>query len=894
MKSHLPASSFLPLTHRAALLGLLLGAMVLLFANVAQATDLTPTTTLSAETANNTSASSSFIKSDNANAAAANTSKVSIRRLLYPGSKTKIYAHWVGWFGPSNHIQVGYKSDDPAQVHRQVEDMVSRGIDGVVVDWFGPSANPVNASTQLMKAEAEAHPGFQFIIMEDVGALGTAAKNNGCDVTDQLINDLKYAIDNYASSPAYSRIDGRPVIMFFGVTAYFIDWNKVRASVPGNPLFIFRGASWFNNAVADGAFQWVDLASSDPFDPQLGAQDYFYGAATSSSKVSYGSAYTGFADGVAAWSVNRFIHQRCGRTWLATFAEIAKFYSATNQLQAMQLVTWNDYEEGTEIESGIDNCLDVSPSISGGWLTWKVTGPGTENSVHHYSLFVSKDGQNLAKLADVSTGTHTFNLGALALPSGAYTVYVKAVGQPGIHNQMSPPIVYTPGNEPPRFSLNVTLNGGTSVAASITGAIDTNGFGKMQVDFGDGTVVTGSSATHTYSRVDTYTITATVFDNNGASAAVRKRITPKPPGTGVTIFGPSSGTVINAPALVTATANSGANITAMRIYVDGKTAYTIDRDFIRTAVKIYKGTHHVTVQAWDATGAVFKKEIDLIGEPNDLPPIARVTVRQAPGASDLTVLACSATSSDPDGFISGRAMQFSDASPVINGPTAVHTFGAAGNYSVNLAVMDQFGAVGSTSLAFSVPLSGGGGGGGVGVTVSSPADGATVASPVRFVATAASPNAPITAIAVYADYKRVALVSGAALDQSIALSAGLHGIIVQAWDATGAVFKKSLTVNVSTTQGGVSVASPANGATVSSPVHFLASAASPDAVITAMAIYIDSQRVALVYKANIDQSLVVSAGTHYAVVQAWDATGAVFKTPLNITVSGATLASVKQ
>ena len=22
----------------------------------------------------------------------------------------------------------------------------------------------------------------------------------------------------------------------------------------------------------------------------------------------------------------------------------------------MQLVTWNDYEEGTEIESGIDNC----------------------------------------------------------------------------------------------------------------------------------------------------------------------------------------------------------------------------------------------------------------------------------------------------------------------------------------------------------------------------------------------------------------------------------------------------------------------------------------------------------------------------------------------------------
>jgi PKD repeat protein len=257
---------------------------------------------------------------------------------------------------------------------------------------------------------------------------------------------------------------------------------------------------------------------------------------------------------------------------------------------------------------------------------------------------------------------------------------------------------------PPKFSLNVTLNGATNVTASITGASDTNGFGTMQIDFGDGTVVTDSSASHTYNRVKNYTITATVFDNDGASAVVRKRVTPKPPGTGVTIFGPSTGAVINAPALITATANSGKNITAMRIYVDGKTAYTIDRDFIRTAVKIYKGTHRLTVQAWDATGAVFRKEIDLIGEPNDIPPVARVTVRQAPGGSDLTVLACSATSSDPDGFLSGRAMQFSDGSPIINGPTALHTFAAAGNYSVNLAVMDQFGAVGSTSLFFSLPF----------------------------------------------------------------------------------------------------------------------------------------------------------------------------------------------
>ncbi|HYG98136.1 MAG TPA: PKD domain-containing protein [Terriglobales bacterium] len=458
---------------------------------------------------------------------------------------------------------------------------------------------------------------------------------------------------------------------------------------------------------------------------------------------------------------------------------------------------------------------------------------------------------------------------------------------------MSPAVVFQPGNVPPRFSLDVKLNGITNVTATITGASDANGIGRTQIDFGDGTIASGPAANHTYSRVNGYTITATVFDRSGASSVVRRRITPKPPGTGVSVFGPSNGVTIISPALLTATANSGARITAMRVYVDGKTVYTIDRDFVRTALKIFKGTRHVTVQAWDAAGAVFRKSFDVIAEPNDLPPTARVTVRRAPVGTDLTVLACSATSSDPDGFILSRAIQFSDGSPVINGPTAIRTFSAPGNYSANVAVMDQFGAVGSTSLSFAVPIgSGGGGGGGTGVTVTSPTDGGTFASPVRFIASAASPNARITGIALYIDYQRVALVNGAALDQSVAMSGGIHGITVQAWDATGAVFKKSLTVNVTTTQGGVRVTSPQNGATVGSPVRFVASAGSPNAAITAMAIYVDSQRVALVNGASIDQAIALGTGSHYAVVQAWDATGAVFKTPLTINVSGSASASL--
>ena len=84
---------------------------------------------------------------------------------------------------------------------------------------------------------------------------------------------------------------------------------------------------------------------------------------------------------------------------------------------------------------------------------------------------------------------------------------------------------------------------------------------------------------------------------------------------------------------------------------------------------------------------------------------------------------------------------------------------------------------------------------------------------------------------------------------------------------------------------GVTVSSPAAGSTSGSPVHFVASATSASP-ITAMRIYVDNISVYLVSAGSLDTSVTMSAGTHNVVVQAWDSTGAVFKTPLNLTVGG--------
>ena len=94
-------------------------------------------TTLQAETGNNTSTANSFPGQKNGNAAPANVSKLPLTSLLYGGANTKIYATWLGWFGLPNHISVGYNSNTAAQVHAQVQDMMSRGMAGAISDWYG-------------------------------------------------------------------------------------------------------------------------------------------------------------------------------------------------------------------------------------------------------------------------------------------------------------------------------------------------------------------------------------------------------------------------------------------------------------------------------------------------------------------------------------------------------------------------------------------------------------------------------------------------------------------------------------------------------------------------------------------------------------------------------------
>src|ERR1700741_3260691 len=192
--------------------------------------------TLASQIVNNTSASSNFVNQTNGNLGANNVSKLNVHSLLYAGATTKVLAQLLLWFGQPGHINVGYNSTDPAQVQRQITDMISRGIDGVVVDWYGPN-NSIDQATQLVMHEAEKHPGFTFAIMVDAGAIG-AGSCPGCAPQQTLTELLQYVEQTYFVSPAYLTLQGQPVVTDFNIDrSYSIDWDAVNAALPTPPRF---------------------------------------------------------------------------------------------------------------------------------------------------------------------------------------------------------------------------------------------------------------------------------------------------------------------------------------------------------------------------------------------------------------------------------------------------------------------------------------------------------------------------------------------------------------------------------------------------------------------------------------------------------------------------------
>jgi phosphatidylinositol-3-phosphatase len=203
---------------------------------------------------------------------------------------------------------------------------------------------------------------------------------------------------------------------------------------------------------------------------------------------------------------------------------------------------------------------------------------------------------------------------------------------------------------------------------------------------------------------------------------------------------------------------------------------------------------------------------------------------------------------------------------------------SSGSHSVVVQAWQTNGVLYKTSLTVKAAAAG--------ITISSPAPGATVSGSMHLVAqaVASSASTPIEVMHVYVDGQLAYRVAGGIIDTTIRLSSGSHNVVVQAWQANGTLYKKVLTVNSTAPASGITIASPSNGATVGSSMHVVASANSSNP-IEAMHLYVDDQLVYVVHSGSMDTTVPLSPGSHFVVVQAWDSAGTLFKTPLTVTAN---------
>lgn len=273
------------------------------------------------------------------------------------------------WFGHPRHIPVGYDSDDPSVIHRQIQQAKGLGISAFVVDWFGDREPLIDHNYGLMQKLA-AKEKFQVAMLyeEPTPAAGS---------TETVIADLTMFHDTYLlkksrGHDAYLTMNGRPVIFIF-LNGGHTNWDQVRSAVnqwDSAPLLIAENLPGRDANDFDGFYPWINpgpkgwAANGSNWGEEYLSNFYRTLVAKYPDKMIVGGAWAAFDDSKAAWGQNRHIAARCGETFRNTYNDWKAFVPAGETIPFVMIETWNDYEEGSAIEAGLPTCGNQPPPAS--------------------------------------------------------------------------------------------------------------------------------------------------------------------------------------------------------------------------------------------------------------------------------------------------------------------------------------------------------------------------------------------------------------------------------------------------------------------------------------------------------------------------------------------------
>lgn len=255
-----------------------------------------------------------------------------------------------------------YDSADPAVLEYHVLLMKLAGINGVIVDWYGSTDyfdySAVNQNTARL-FEYTRKAGLKFAICyedQTIQRLIDGKRLTAADAVRHAQQEMLYLQTNFFCDPSYFRLDGRPLLENFG-PQYFLassNWDEIFSVLEASnrPAFFTE-----DNRLASGlgAFDWPPMWLSQQ--PGTGGvlseaslKGYLYGFENKSAEwpACISSAFPRFHDIYQRAGTRNYwgyLGDHDGNTLRETLNR-----ALTNNSALVQIVTWNDFGEGTTIE----------------------------------------------------------------------------------------------------------------------------------------------------------------------------------------------------------------------------------------------------------------------------------------------------------------------------------------------------------------------------------------------------------------------------------------------------------------------------------------------------------------------------------------------------------------
>jgi hypothetical protein len=269
--------------------------------------------------------------------------------------QSRIASHYYPLTGP-------YDSTDPDLLAYQAALMTAGGVDGVIVDWYGTSAffdypQLLESSEAVFLAMKKA--GLKFAVCYEDKSVGRRVETRQLDsqsAVEAAHADMTWAARTWFKEETYLRIGGRPVVLCFG-PQYFREagqWDLIFSGITPRPLLVTLDGA--GGKAADSSYPWPPMGESSGGTLSPGELvrylNVFYNKTRDSSFL-VSSAFPGFHDFYSQAGVRAsygYLDDYSGETFSMTLEA-----AVSARADVVQLVTWNDYGEGTMIEPTVQN-----------------------------------------------------------------------------------------------------------------------------------------------------------------------------------------------------------------------------------------------------------------------------------------------------------------------------------------------------------------------------------------------------------------------------------------------------------------------------------------------------------------------------------------------------------